>query len=73
MTDVWADLAARLREIRVKARRDAVNHIAAGEREVAIENVRGLYQLRQAVDDAIDAEVARAREMGVSFDLLGST
>lgn len=73
MSDVWAALSARLREIRAAARRDARDHIAAGEREEVAANVRALYELRQAVDDAIDAEVIRGRETGVQWDLLGTT
>ena len=73
MTDVWSALSARFREIRAAARRDARDHLAAGEREEVAANVRALYTLRRAVDDAIDAEVIRGREMGVQWDLLGST
>jgi hypothetical protein len=73
VSDVWAALSARLREIRAAARRDARDHLAAGEREEATANVRALYELRQAVDDAIDAEVIRGRENGAQWDLLGTT
>jgi hypothetical protein len=71
MSDVWGTMSARLREITRAARRDAVDHLAAGPREEASANVRALYELRQAVDDAIDAEVSRGREIGVQWDLLG--
>jgi hypothetical protein len=73
VSDVWDSLSARLREIRTAARREARDHIAAGEREEVAANVRGLYELRRAVDDAIDAEVIRGREIGVQWDLLGTT
>jgi len=73
VSDVWAALSARFREIRTAARRDARDHIAAGEREEITANVRALYELRQAVDDAIDAEVIRGRGIGVQWDLLGTT
>ena len=73
MGDVWASLSARLREIRSRARRDAVDHLAAGEREEVSANVSALYELRQAVDDAIDGEVIRGRAIGVQWDLLGTT
>jgi hypothetical protein len=34
---------------------------------------RTLYELRQAIDDAIDGEVIRGRAIGVQWDLLGTT
>jgi hypothetical protein len=73
VSDPWAVLSVRFREIRSRARRDAVDHLAAGPREEVSANVRALYELRQAVDDAIDEEVIRGRAIGVQWDLLGST
>ena len=73
VSDLWSALSATLRELRAAARWDARNHIAAGERNEVAANVRALYKLRQAVDDAIDAEVIRGREIGVQWDLLGTT
>jgi hypothetical protein len=72
VSDVCAVLSARFQEIRAKARRAGRDDLLP-ERSSVIANVRQLYELRQAVDDAIDAEVERAREMRVSFDLLGTT
>jgi hypothetical protein len=68
VADVWASLSARLRELRSTARRDA-----AGRSGKVSANVRALYELRQAVDDAIDDEVIRGREIGVQWELLGSS
>lgn len=68
--DVWAALLDRFRALRKAARREALDHLAAGPREEVAANVRALYELRQAVDDAIDAEVIRGREIGVQWDLL---
>jgi hypothetical protein len=73
MTDAWAELLARFRVLRKESAREARDHIAAGPREEVAANVRALYELRQAIDDAIDAEVIRGREIGVQWDLLGST
>jgi hypothetical protein len=71
MDDVWTALLDRFRAIRKAAGREALDHLAAGPRNVVTANVRALYALRQVVDDAIDAEVSRGREIGVQWDLLG--
>jgi hypothetical protein len=71
MDDVWSGLLDRFRALRKAARRDALDHLAAGPREEVAASVQALYELRQAVDDAIDAEVIRGREIGVQWDLLG--
>jgi hypothetical protein len=73
VSDVWAVLSARFRGLRSRARRDAVDHLAAGESNEVAANVSALYALRQAVDDAINDEVIRGRAIGVQWDLLGST
>jgi Mobilization protein NikA len=73
VSDVWTVLSARFRGLRSRARRDAVDHLAAGPREEVSANVSALYELRQAVDDAIDDEVIRGRAIGVQWDLLGTT
>jgi hypothetical protein len=73
VSDAWAVLSARFRGLRSRARRDAVDHLAAGPGDEVSANVRALYELLQAVDDAIDDEVIRGRAIGVQWDLLGST
>lgn len=72
-SEVWAALTARFRKLRLMAQRDAVDHLVAGPGDEVWANVRALYELRQAVDDAIDDEVIRGRAIGVQWDLLGST
>ena len=73
MSDAWTSLGEKLRKLRTAAQRDARDSVLPDERTAVAANVRGLYGLRQAVDDAIDDEVIRGRAIGVQWDLLGST
>lgn len=72
-SQMWTALSARFKEFRSRAQRDAVGHLAPGPGDEVWANVRALYELRQAVDNAIDDEVIRGRAIGVQWDLLGST
>ena len=73
VSDVWAALGQKLRKLRTAAERDTRESMLRDETTAVAANVRALYALRQAVDDAIDAEVIRGRAIGVQWDLLGST
>jgi hypothetical protein len=73
VSDVWTSLGEKLRKLRRAAERDARDSVLPDERTAVSANVSALYELRQAVDDAIDDEVNRGRPIGVQWDLLGST
>jgi hypothetical protein len=76
--NVWRELITQAQAARDRVRKKA----AAEDREwgsqfaqssTVIGNVRELYQLRDLVDELIDHEIIRGKELGVSFDLLGSS
>jgi hypothetical protein len=73
VSDVWAALGQTLRKLRTAAELDTRESVLPDESTAVAANVRALYALRQAVDDAIDGEVIRGRAIGVQWDLLGST
>ena len=73
VSDVWTSLGEKLRKLLRAAERDARDSVLPDERTAVSANVSALYELRQAVDDAIDDEVNRGRPIGVQWDLLGST
>jgi hypothetical protein len=73
VSDAWTSLGEKLRKLRTAARRDVRDSLLPDESTAVAVNVRALYALRQAVDDAIDDEVIRGRAIGVQWDLLGST
>lgn len=71
--DVWRHLASEVRSASARARKAARNHMLVSEMDVPIANIAELYDLRRLVDELIDAEIIRGRELGASFDLLGTS
>lgn len=71
--DVWRQLAGEVRAASGRARKAARSHMYPDESNVPPANIAELYELRRLVDDLIDAEIIRGRELGVGFDLLGTS
>lgn len=71
--DVWRRLAGEVRAASARARKDALSHMLSSESHAPTANVAGLYELRRLVDELIDDEIIRARELGACFDVLGTS
>lgn len=70
---VWQRLAAEVKQASARARRDAASRVMPDMYDQAVENIRELHELRALLDELIDSEIIRGRELGASFDLLGSS
>lgn len=66
-------LARRVRDARERVRKNGIGRLLDLEYREAADNVRELYRLRDLVDELIDAEIIRGRELGAPWDLLGSS
>jgi hypothetical protein len=67
-------LARRVRAARERVRRNGVDSFFRDvEYREASDTVAELYKLRELVDELIDGEIIRGRELGASWDLLGSS
>jgi signal transduction histidine kinase len=72
--DTLQVLGRRVQAARARVRKDREDPFLfdSPSRE-AISNVAELYRLRDLVDELIDGEVIRGRELGAPWDLLGSS
>jgi hypothetical protein len=66
-------LARRVRAARERVRRNGMDRLLELEYREAAGNVQELYALRDLVDDLIDGEIIRGRDLGAPWDLLGSS
>ncbi len=71
--DVWQNLAAQVKAARDRVRRKIAEAVFESPDRPAIENIRELTELRRMVDELIDGEIIRGRELGASWDLLGTS
>ena len=81
---VWQRLTAEVRAASARVRKEQADYAAGRtgmgffhdrdrDKSEAHRNVRELYELRRLVDELIDDEIIRGRELGASFDQLGSS
>jgi hypothetical protein len=66
-------LARRVRAARERVRKNGVDSFFDVEYREACDTVAELYKLRDRVDELLDAEIIRGRELGAPWDLLGSS
>jgi hypothetical protein len=71
--DVWQLLGRRAGAARERVRKNGTDPLLDLEYREAADNVAELYKLRDLVDELIDGEIIRGRELGASWDLLGSS
>ncbi len=66
-------LARRVRAASERIRRNGIDPLLDLEYREACDTVAELYKLRALVDELIDGEIIRGRELGAPWDLLGSS
>jgi hypothetical protein len=66
-------LARRVQAARERVRKNGAGQLLDLEYREAADNVRELYALRDLVDQLINREVIRGRELGAPWDLLGTS
>ena len=71
--DVWQLLGRRIRAARKRIQLDREYSVLYEPSDEAAGNIRELYRLRALLDELIDAEIIRGRELGAPWDLLGSS
>ncbi len=73
--DAWQRLEREVKAARTRVRDIAKRRMAwfGDDAEPHAENVRELIKLRRLLDELIDDETIRARELGASWDSLGSS
>lgn len=69
----WQIMGRRIRAARERIQRDRAESLLDPPYAEAAGNVRELYKLRALLDELIDAEIIRGRELGAPWDLLGSS
>ena len=70
--DVWKRLAGRVKAAGDRSRRDAESG-AVRLYDRAPENIRELWKLRRLIEELIDDEMIRGRELDAPWDLLGTS
>lgn len=71
--DALQVLARRTQDARNRIRKDRADSLLDLPYSEAAGNVRELYRLRALIDELINAEIIRGRELGAPWDLLGSS
>jgi hypothetical protein len=71
--DIWQRLEREVKAARTRVRNEVRTQYFESATREPTANVRELIELRRLVDELIDDETIRARELGASWDLLGSS
>lgn len=69
----WQVLGRHVRAAKDRVRRDCTDPLLELPYSESVGNVRELYKLRGLIDELIDVEIIRGRQLGAPWDLLGSS